>query len=990
MRPIHTLSCFAILLVCGTSSAFAQVTLPAEFQTEFRDTIGPFLKKYCLECHNPQKAESMLSLSRFDSADAVARELGLWKHVLERIDSWEMPPEESLVQPSPEERTVVLKWIRNVRTDVARRNAGDPGLVPARRLSNSELDYTIRDLTGVDLRPARDFPVDPANEAGFDNSAESLAVTPALLNKYLDAMRSVADHIVFKPDGFDFAPYTMLADPDKDKYTVNRIIAFYNAQKTNLADYFHAAWEYKLAGSTGDLNAIAKQHGLSAGYLQQVWNLLENTPDAVGPIAKLQQSWRELPQSADESRQARLGCEKLRDWVLGLRARIAMDFQNPDFRGLHAGSQPLVLRLNQSYATHRRSADLSVLQVEGVERPANVAADADLAVAADEAVRARQIAEYERFASIFPDNFYVSERGRIFLKNRREREVKTESGRLLSAGYHSMMGYFRDDQPLSELLLDEAGREELNRLWRELDYITRAPIRQHQGFIWFERAEPPQFLLSSEFNHVRAEDQASVSEASLQNLKQLYLAKVIARGGNDIIQAAVNEHFTQINASLRQLEQMQRDSEPAHLRDLITFAARAWRRPLTSAEDAELLAMYRAQRSALADSHEDAIRDVVVSVLASPHFWYRVDETRPGSQPVRPLDQFSLASRLSYFLWSSQPDAELLSCAAAGTLDTPSVLLAQTRRMLQDARVRGLATEFGGNWLEVRRFEEHNSVDRERFPAFTNDLRRSMFEEPVRFLTDAFQNNRSTDDLLFGKHTFVNALLAQHYGIPVADLKADEWVRIDDATQWERGGLLPMSVFLTKNSPGLRTSPVKRGYWVVRRLLGQEIPPPPPNVPELPADESKLGELTLREALAAHRANASCAVCHEKFDSFGLVFEGFGPVGELRKIDLGGRPVQTVANFPDHTEGAGLEGLRTYLKQQRRSDFAENLSRKLLSYALGRSLLPSDDELVEQMRTALDENEQRLGSLIEVIVLSPQFRNKRVNPELAASPTATE
>src|SRR5262249_12939022 len=192
-----------------------------------------------------------------------------------------------------------------------------------------------------------------------------------------------------------------------------------------------------------------------------------------------------------------------------------------------------------------------------------------------------------------------------------------------------------------------------------------------------------------------------------------------------------------------------------------------------------------------------------------------------------------------------------------------------------------------------------------------------------------------------------------------------------------RGGLLPMAVFLTKNAPGLRTSPVKRGYWVVRRVLGEEIPPPPPTVPELPKDEAKLGELTLPQVLARHRDNKSCAACHRRFDSVGLIFENFGPVGELRPKGLGGRPVDTAATFPDEVERNGLPGLRDYLRDKRQDDYLDNVCRKLFSYALGRGLLPSDKKALDEMRTRLAADRYAFGSLVEAIVTRPQFRNKR-------------
>jgi hypothetical protein len=258
-----------------------------------------------------------------------------------------------------------------------------------------------------------------------------------------------------------------------------------------------------------------------------------------------------------------------------------------------------------------------------------------------------------------------------------------------------------------------------------------------------------------------------------------------------------------------------------------------------------------------------------------------------------------------------------------------------------------------------------------------------MFEEPVRFFIDIVREDRSVLDFLRANHTFVNPVLARHYGMPELGVGPEEWVRFDDAQRYGRGGLLPMAVFLTKNAPGLRTSPVKRGYWVVRRLLGENIPAPPAQVPELPSDEAKLGDLTLREALARHRADKSCASCHERFDAIGLAFEGYGPVGEFRVKDLGDRPVDTRATFPGGGEGTGVDGLRTYLREHREAEFVEHLCRKLLAYALGRSLLPSDDAAIEDMRARLAADGQRFGGLVEGIVTSSQFRNKRFDGEPA-------
>jgi hypothetical protein len=192
-----------------------------------------------------------------------------------------------------------------------------------------------------------------------------------------------------------------------------------------------------------------------------------------------------------------------------------------------------------------------------------------------------------------------------------------------------------------------------------------------------------------------------------------------------------------------------------------------------------------------------------------------------------------------------------------------------------------------------------------------------------------------------------------------------------------------MAVFLTKNAPGLRTSPVKRGYWVVKRVLGEQIPPPPAAVPELPRDEAK-AELSLRDLMARHRQDPSCASCHTRFDSLGMVFESFGPIGERREKDLAGRPVDTHATFPGGSEGTGFDGLRQYVREHRQDDFVDNLSRKLLAYALGRSLILSDDITIDEMRAKLARGGgYHFDTLIESIVTSPQFLNKRGQDKVA-------
>jgi hypothetical protein len=965
----------------NVSGAGGGLASPIELlERRFSTRVRPFVKRYCISCHGPTKHRAGLDLSRDSTVTAIARNDRQWELVLERLQAREMPPPRALRRPGDDERAAVMAWIRDLLDHEAQRTAGDPGPVLARRLSNAEFDYTIRDLTGVDIRPTREFPVDPANEAGFDNSGESLAMSPALLKKYLAAARLVADHAVLTPEGLVFAPHPVVTDTDRDKYCVQRIIAFYERQQVDYADYFLAAWRYRHRDQLGRRDAalgdFATEARLSAKYLSMIWPVLTGPEAAAGPLAAVRQIWRDLPgperASADA---ARRGCERLRDLVVRLRRQLKPRVGKLHVRGISDGSQPLVLWRDRQLASRHRSysgevfPDLQKLagQLKG--------ADAGLAKlfapgATDAGTKQRLRGALERFCAVFPDAFVVSDRGPYFDPN------GAGQGRPLTAGFHLMQGYFRDDKPLCELILDERQRRELDALWHELDVVTRVPMRQYKDFIFFERAEPPRFMYDAEFDFARSEDKDAISEAKMNRLAKAYLVKARRQGAGREALEAIATYFAGISADIRRVERAWLAAEPRHLKALVEFAERAYRRPLATAERDDLLAFYHTLRRQDGLGHEEALRDTLVTVLLSPHFCYRFDLAEPGPA-ARPLSDYALASRLSYFLWSSMPDSELLAHAGAGDLHRPSVLRTQARRMLRDTRVRGLATEFAGNWLDFRRFEEHNSVDRQRFPSFTHELRQAMFEEPIRYFVDMAQRNRSVLDLIYGDDTLVNRPLARHYGMPEPPKAADVWVHVEDARRYGRGGMLPMAVFLTKNAPGLRTSPVKRGYWVVRRLLGERIPPPPPTVPQLPEDEASPGELTLPQLLARHRADKSCAACHRRFDSIGLVFEGFGPVGERRTKDLGGRPVETVAIFPDGRERNGLEGLREYLREKRQDGFVDNLCKKLFSYALGRSLLLSDKQALEVMRTRLAADGYVFGSLVESIVTSRQFLNKR-------------
>jgi hypothetical protein len=478
---------------------------PKELERTLTETVRPFLATHCYGCHGAEKKKADIDLRPYTRLATVLRDQAQWEVVLEKLVAKQMPPENASSHPSAEERQKVIEWIESVRWSEAQRTAGDPGAVMARRLSNAEYNYTIRDLTGMDIRPTKEFPVDPANPAGFDNSGESLAMSPALLAKYLQAARDVANHLVLEPESIAFAPHPMLVETDRDKYCVNQIIDFYRSQATDYADYFQAAWRYKHRSALGQPQAslaeVAGQSKVSPGYLALIWKTLEETPEALGPVAKLQVMWRALPAPGQDGA-ARPGSEKMRDFVVQLRRKIEVRFQPPSVPGVRGTAQPFLMWRNKQYATHRTDYDRSALQIDGkASGPVAVASkvrkddnadndpdddepaapvggkgvDPDLRVPAAE--RARYEAAFARFAAVFPDAFYVSERGRNYL------DKSKDKGRYLSAGFHNLMGYFRDDQPLYDLILDDAGKKRLDAMWRDLDYVAAATERTYVQFL---------------------------------------------------------------------------------------------------------------------------------------------------------------------------------------------------------------------------------------------------------------------------------------------------------------------------------------------------------------------------------------------------------------------------------------------------------------------------------------------------------------------------
>lgn len=410
--------------------------------------------------------------------------------------------------------------------------------------------------------------------------------------------------------------------------------------------------------------------------------------------------------------------------------------------------------------------------------------------------------------------------------------------------------------------------------------------------------------------------------------------------------------------------------EDAARATLTYHATLAFRRRIAPEDLEAMLALFTKNLAAGLD-FEQALRAPLQSLLVHPAFLFRIEEDQPG-KPDWPLSSFELATRLSYFLWSSMPDRRLFKLADEGKLSDPAILRAEIDRLLDDRRSEAIARHFAGQWLGFDDLREVAEPDVNRFPTFTPSLRDAMLRESVLFFNHLIRENRPVSDLIHADYTFLNAELARHYGIP--GVAGNQFQRVA-LTDPNRGGVIGQASILTVTSVPLRTSPVKRGKWILDNLLGTPPPPPPPDAGELPADDRSSEGLSFRQQLELHRQRPSCAGCHERIDPLGFGLENFDAIGRWRDKDANGKPVDSLATLPGDISFSTPAELKQLLAQ---SDdlFLRNLCRKMLGYALGRPLEYYDEPVITDLVKTLRANDLRIRPLIHAIVASKPFQHR--------------
>jgi hypothetical protein len=993
---------------------------------DYAEKVLPILKDSCLNCHSTKKQKGDVDLERFTSLAEVKRDPKVWEAVAEQVASGEMPPKKEKLL-STAAKKVLLDWTHKTLEEIALANAGDPGPVVLRRLSNAEYTYAVRDLTGLaSLDPAREFPVDGSAGEGFTNVGSALAMSPGLLAKYLDAAKEVAQHAVPLADGIAFSAKTTKRDWTNEKLAA--IKAFYarysgtakgesrlvqgikvdvtgGEGRLPLARYLTATLMYRedLRTGTKSVAQLAAHLDLNAKYLGQLWAVL-NDPKPSLFLEPIRASWRQA-QPADVpalvaainawqgslSRFGAIGHIGKVNGPAGWQLPVNPIVTAEDFRvAVPGGAAPKAYLVSFALRTDRPPAKLTwgkarvvvkgkpdiavALPVDSSRAVIEVTLPGGLPKGAEFLVECRLDRDAPGGAclqarvltapppaelSLVPTQAPINKKkGGLWSDGEGAMGfaaplLATEGGEarreLLRAAQEfrevfpvalcyarvvpvdevvTLTLFYREDDVLRRLMLDDKAAAELDRLWSDLRFISQ------EAFLQVESFESLYQFATQDANPNAFEPLREPIKRRAAEFQQELLA-----------------------------------AEPKHVDAVVLLAADAWRRPLKDGEAEQFRALYQELRKQELP-HDLAVRRLIARVLVSSAFLYRGEKAAAGEKAA-PVNDWELATRLSFFLWSSAPDAELRALAAAGKLHEPAVLAAQMRRMVKDTKAERLAREFGCQWLHVRDVATLDEKSERHFPAFVS-LRGAMQEEAERFFADLFQQDRPVLSLIDADHVFVNGPLARHYGLKVT---GEGWQRVDGVRAQGRGGVLAFASTLARQSGASRTSPILRGNWLTEVLLGEKLPRPPKGVPILP--ETAPQGLTERQLIEKHSSDPACARCHQRVDPFGFALEGFDAIGRARSKDAAGLDIDTRTVLPGGVSVDGLNGLREYLLTRRQDDFLRQFSRKLLGYALGRAVQLSDKPLLDTMVARLKTGEGRVSGALELIVLSAQFREVR-------------
>lgn len=889
--------------------------------SSFEDQVGDLIGRYCIECHSSEKQKGDLDLEVMMTPGQFARFFREWEIVVEQLEAQDMPPEKA-GQPLSKERSRMINAVRREIKRLSTQQSGDPGEVLLRRLTQAEYLHSIHDLSGIpfDLRSL--LPEDAVGGEGFANTGEVQFTQSSTVERYLEVAHKVASHALIGAGDIFF--FRDPGDTGQELSAIERIQSIYRRHGFR-SGAGEGAEPFGLGIFSNAFLALwVDQYRGKLGLNH--WGIDDAATFADAPVSFVRHIARALGQS-----EAQEPLKDIQDAWKGLPA--------PSGMGLDMEKDRVMPYVDALFARVQDWQNQFAKKAKHFEESAVL----------DSHASANQVdAAASEFAFFFPS---VSQREPA--PSDRDPIPQPYDNSYNNAernAFHYQVKYHRDDSFLVEYMLDPATVRDLDIAWADL-YDSFGYHQENLNLLIehfdLEATQIPDIA-------VLTPDHISRMPVSLQQwvtpLKQ--------------------HHDT-----VKDVMSKRRDS---HVEQCLQFAARAWRRDLAHEEIEQLRSFYHSMRTNLELSHKNAIRSLIGRVLISPSFLYRIESP---SEQMALVSSPELATRLSYFLWASPPDAVMLEDAAAGRLQDDEILSGHVKRMLKDARVARFAEEFFGQWFGYYRFPEFNGVDEKYFTYWNASLRRSLYREANLFFTDLVRNDELIDQVVLSNDGFLNRQLAEHYQIPWGETaEEDAFIRVNQLQEHQRGGLLGFGVVHAITSAPLRTSIVKRGDWILRRVLGTPVPPPPANAGSIATEGESAKAKSMRELLQAHQKEAACVSCHARMDPLGFAMESYDVTGKLRSVYENGLPVEDFGELRDGTMVKGFGGIRTYLREHI-DLFHRTFCTKLIGYALGRKEQLSDRKLIDAMMDSLSRGEP-ISRQIEWVILSSQFRHKRgIEPE---------
>ena len=956
MLLLAALGATAVLRAAAPAPSAPLPITPAAFTKEIR----PLLEKYCAECHGKgdKTDEGEFHVSAYRAPEEMVRDGKKWEQALDHLRGRRMPPEDASAQPTAAERELLAVWVDRLLFKADPANP-DPGRVVIHRLNRTEYNLSIRDLLGVDFHPADDFPADDTGH-GFDNISDVLSLPPMLLEKYVVAAGKALDLAI--PAGQSAARTWHFGS--------NRLQAGFN----DLGDRGDG-WIQILSLFEGDITAelevpVTGQYEVSFHAFGQDHD--GNIYGASGPIPDSPPEIPVLSLFVNDTAITTFRIEAVEAAPATYRATVTLPAGPQRVRLVmrrHRGGDDEAVTDTMARYVGRQSNGITWVKWMDVTGPApgtvTRAPAAALAVtgAADTVDgTARQLTGVGAVGLPFA----VAKEGDYLLRAYADAtqagpETARMEFRLDGKAVHAVDVL----APSAYLPFTDP---QTRRPWTApADHLVAVP----QMYEFKAHLTPGQKTFSAAFlNPHAAPDAPNINfrarTLTLRALEVVALAEPApVRPVSPVMAAYFGGKPTPQNrvAVAREL--------------LAKFVRRAWRRPAQPGELDRLMALFTdADRDA--GSFEAAVKLPLTAVLVSPNFIFRAEfpqaeAAAPASLGV-PVDEFSLASRLSFFLWSSVPDDELLDLAAKNQLRQK--LTAQVARMLASPKAQALVENFTGQWLQFRALSA-SEPDRTLFPKFSPALRADMEQETTLFAAHLLRENRSVLEFLTADYTFVNARLAAYYGLPAP---AGEGFQQTSLAGTPRQGVLSQGSLLVLTSNPTRTSPVKRGRFVLDRILGTPVPPAPPGI-VVNLDAPEQAGLTQRQRIDQHRTDPSCASCHALMDPLGLGFENFDAAGVWRDAeDYEGKtvPVDASGKLVSGEKFSTAKQLIAVLAANHRADYHRNLAQQLLTYALGRGVeTHGSDRLALDQITARLEKDDRMQSLVLAVVESFPFQQMR-------------